>query len=569
MKMSSSEMSGKIGKPVTTRERKSINKLGRAIMVNCILFALLISVSVGALGFYIYYQSGVKNDQAIIQMILDLTAKELDGDELERCIDTGTKSESFERMQQYMNDTKNSCDLEYIYAVLPLNTKPVDNMMYVLTGVRDEEWEIYDDVISLGDMSGDENSPEVAKYYLDQMNFNDGQIRYFRNKSEFGYMYTGMKTITNSKGEAVCVLAADISMDDIYNFLRHYLFYSALGCMLLTILFLLGQLQWMKRRVTRPINELEDAANLLKMTAVRATSPEELVFEKPSTPNDDEIRSLADALEDMAVDMQYYMIRLQGETQEKERISSELGLAKQIQESALPSVFPAFPEREEIEIYAAMNPAKEVGGDFYDFFFIDQDHLAMVVADVSGKGVPAALFMMISKALLKNRTLDQQSPKEVLINVNNQLCENNTAEMFVTVWLGILELSTGKLTAANAGHEYPAIRHKGGDFDLIKDKHGLVLGAMEGIRYREYELQLEPGDTLYLYTDGVPEATNSDNEMYGTDRMLQALNQNPAASPKDLLKAVKDEMERFVGDAPQFDDITMLAVKLNFLTPQK
>ena len=243
----------------------------------------------------------------------------------------------------------------------------------------------------------------------------------------------------------------------------------------------------------------------------------------------------------------------------RQRIETELNVATQIQADMLPSIFPAFPERPEFDIYAGMVPAREVGGDFYDYFLVDNDHLALVIADVSGKGVPAALFMVIAKTLLKNAAQTGLSPKVVLEKVNNQLCENNQAEMFVTVWLGIYEISTGRLTAANAGHEYPALCRKGGRFSLLKDRHGFVLAGMEEARYREYELTLAPGDILFLYTDGVAEATDSANELYGTDRMLEALNSVPGAAPQRLLETVKDSVDRFVGDSPQFDDITMLA----------
>lgn len=243
----------------------------------------------------------------------------------------------------------------------------------------------------------------------------------------------------------------------------------------------------------------------------------------------------------------------------RQRIETELNVATQIQADMLPRIFPAFPERKEFDIYASMTPAKEVGGDFYDFFLVDHDHLAMVIADVSGKGVPAALFMVIAKTLLKNAVQMGLSPKQALEKVNDQLCENNEAEMFVTVWLGIYEISTGKLTAANAGHEYPALRRRNGAFGLIRDRHGFVLAGMEGVRYREYELTLAPGDVLFLYTDGVTEATDSTNTLYGTDRMLEALNSLPGAVPQQLLDVVKGSISHFVDSAPQFDDITMLA----------
>ena len=244
----------------------------------------------------------------------------------------------------------------------------------------------------------------------------------------------------------------------------------------------------------------------------------------------------------------------------RQRIETELNVATQIQADMLPRIFPAFPEREEFDIYASMTPAKEVGGDFYDFFLVDDDHLALVIADVSGKGVPAALFMVIAKTLLKNAAQTGLSPKSVLEKVNNQLCENNEADMFVTAWLGVYEISTGKLTAANAGHEYPALRRVEGGFELVRDRHGFVLAGMENARYREYELTLEPGDALFVYTDGVAEATDASNTLYGTGRMLAALNARPGG-PEALLAAVRDDIDRFVGDAPQFDDITMLAIQ--------
>lgn len=278
--------------------------------------------------------------------------------------------------------------------------------------------------------------------------------------------------------------------------------------------------------------------------------------------SDDETALLGDAFNRMTTNLKEYIENLSRVTAEKERIGAELNVATQIQASMLPCIFPAFPEKKEFDIYASMTPAKEVGGDFYDFFLVDENHLALVIADVSGKGVPAALFMVIAKTLLKNQAQMGKNPKEVLETVNNQLCENNEAEMFVTVWLGIYEISTHKLIAANAGHEYPCIRRKGGTFELYKDRHGFVVAGMENVKYREYELQLEEGDTLFVYTDGVAEATNGDNVLYGTDRMLAALNRAGDRSPEELLCAVKQDIDEFVGEAPQFDDITMLALKI-------
>ena len=246
---------------------------------------------------------------------------------------------------------------------------------------------------------------------------------------------------------------------------------------------------------------------------------------------------------------------------EQERIVKELSTARQIQNSVLPHIFPPFPERKEIDLFASMDPARDVGGDFYDFFFIDEDHLCLVIADVSGKGIPAALFMMFSKRIIEDFAKIEHSVSEILRKTNEVLCDSNQAEMFVTVWLGILEISTGRLNATNAGHEYPAICKKDGSFELYKDKHGFVIGGMPGVRYKEYALQMEPGDKIFVYTDGVPEATAGSGEMFGAERMTAALNTCADGRPEEILRRVRSAVDDFVGDAEQFDDLTMMCLE--------
>ena len=243
------------------------------------------------------------------------------------------------------------------------------------------------------------------------------------------------------------------------------------------------------------------------------------------------------------------------------KIEADLALASRIQADVLPNNFPAFPDRTDMDIYASMSPAKEVGGDFYDFFLIDEDHLGLVIADVSGKGVPAALFMMIARILVKNEAMSGKSPGKVLETVNEQICANNPEEMFVTVWLGVLDLNTGIVTAANAGHEHPVLKQADGLFEVFPDKHGLVVGAMEGMRYKEYTMEMMPGSKLFLYTDGLPEATNAGEELFGMDRVIAAINKLSDAEPKDILSGMEKAVNEFVKDAEQFDDLTMLCVE--------
>lgn len=275
----------------------------------------------------------------------------------------------------------------------------------------------------------------------------------------------------------------------------------------------------------------------------------------------DETTVLGRAFENMTVKMKEYIVNLTAVTAEKERIGAELNVATQIQEDMLPRIFPAFPDIDEVDLYASMNPAKEVGGDFYDFFRIDDKHIGLVIADVSGKGVPAALFMVISKTLVKNQSLiGNKKPSEILYEVNNQLCEGNEASLFCTCWIGIFNVETGHMACSSAGHEFPAIKSEDGKFELFKDPHGVPLAAMEDMPFTDYEITLKPGQTLFVYTDGVPEATSNSNELYGEERMINALNIEPDATPEQLLINVRADIDKFVGEAEQFDDITMLCM---------
>ncbi len=245
----------------------------------------------------------------------------------------------------------------------------------------------------------------------------------------------------------------------------------------------------------------------------------------------------------------------------EKRIEEELLLARTIQESALPKTFnlnnPAF------ELYATMDPARNVGGDFYDFFFVTAETLVLVIADVSGKGIPASLFMMRSKTALYGLADTGRDPAWIFEKANEELCTGNDANMFVTVWMGLVDLKTGKVRCVNAGHEYPTVSHNGGDYAVFKEKHGPPLGVMDGLVFREYEIGLSPGDCLFLYTDGVPEAVNNDEKQYGTERMLAVLNSEKDSSMQDVLLAVKSDIDSFAGEADQFDDITMLGFRYN------
>ena len=272
-----------------------------------------------------------------------------------------------------------------------------------------------------------------------------------------------------------------------------------------------------------------------------------------------ELGVLADSFSEMTGELDSYMSENLRLTAERERVTAELELAAKIQKDMLPA---SFPKHSAFELYASMTPTKEVGGDFYDFFMIDEDHLCLVIADVSGKGMPAAMFMMKSKIIIKENVLLGGTPEQILAKVNDALCENNNNNMFVTVWLGVLEISTGKLSAASAGHEYPVIRHEGGDYQIFKDKHGMALGLFDGMTYPGYELDMKKGSVLFVYTDGVDEATDSDEKMFKSERLLEAMNSSGDVPPDKLLADIKKAVDDFVGDAPRFDDMTMLCIRI-------
>ncbi len=379
------------------------------------------------------------------------------------------------------------------------------------------------------------------------------------NLPQFGLRVTGGETLYKTDKYAV-ILCLDEKLDHLVTmtklFLRRFLYLTliaiVIGCAV--------SMHMIRKRVGRPIGKMATAARKYvkdKMEGVAAPDH----FNKLDISTQDEIEELSLAMKDMENGLIEYEQNLQKITAERERIQTELDLATRIQQDMLPMVFPPFPERSEFDLYATMDPAKEVGGDFYDFFLIDDDHLGFIIADVSGKGIPAALFMMVSKTILNDLAMGGMSPSQVLQTANDSICTRNKEEMFVTVWFGILEISTGIIKCANAGHEKPMVIKADGEVVLINEKPNFVIGGMEGMKYKEYEIALNPGDKIFLYTDGVAEATDLDNNLFGIDRTIEALKENTSADSKEVLGNVRAAVDRFVGEAEQFDDLTMLCLE--------
>lgn len=470
----------------------------------------------------------------------------------------GDKTPEYQEMVELFNHLKKDGEITFLSLVVP----DEDSVCFYIDAMVEEMGDdpanqlAYGSDILYVDAANPDDPADMQKYLTiwERYAENKGIDKPLVTDNDYGYNYTGVSVILDKNGEAIAEIQYILDMSEVRAYLNSFLVNMLLISFAIVGITMLAYIFFVRKMVTKPVGEL--TAFTQEITKTNSFENQRIQIK-----TGDEIESLSVSFNFMLDELENYIANLSKVTAEKERICAELDVARHIQASMLPCIFPAFPERYEFDIYASMTPAKEVGGDFYDFFLVDDDHLAIVMADVSGKGVPAALFMMISKTLLKSAAQNGSSPKAVLETVNHQLCENNDAEMFVTVWLGILEISTGKMKCANAGHEYPAIMRKDGEFELFKDKHGFVLAGMDGVRYREYELELNAGDRLFVYTDGVPEATDAANTLYGTERMIAALNRAKNGSCRRLLEELHRDVDSFVGQADQFDDITMLCVE--------
>ena len=366
---------------------------------------------------------------------------------------------------------------------------------------------------------------------------------------------TTIVPVTNSEGDVTALLCIQRPVHELEKAIIRFMLHIVVIVLIMGALASNLAARSLSKWVFIPIKRVSDEASRF---ARENTKGEEL----GDVSRFEEIDTLSRSIDKMETDMVNYIENLTAYTAERERIGTELSFAKNIQHSSLPTTFPAFPDRTDFDIYASMTPAREVGGDFYNFRLLDDDHLAMWIGDVSDKGVPAALFMMAINIVINNRASMGGTPADIMAFVNNNIYEHNQANLFVTIWLGILEISTGRLTFVNAGHEEPAVCRKGGTFELYRTKHNVAVGVFPDIEYTDYDIHLGRGDKLFVYTDGVPEATDMFDKLYTTGRMLEALNRYRDGSPQEILEGINRSVKEFVGDRPQFDDLTMLGFEL-------
>ena len=443
-----------------------------------------------------------------------------------------------------MNQIKRDSEIDFLFCVL--TEDPYDKQFFLFSAAERNEKRgtNYEEVYPLG------VQVEVGESQQEQMRAAIHSNSHLASAGDYVDYYYYVTTVN---GYDVLV-GTTYNVSNILNTIERQTNNDLLFMMAHQIVLALACIFLFYEFVLVPLGKIQKNIHFYKETKNSAIVRDNLSKVQPRN----EMGDLSQDIVELSIEMDHYLNRIETITSEKKKMETELVLAKRIQEDMLNSEFPAFPDHKDFDIYASMDPAKEVGGDFYDFFLIDENHLCLVIADVSGKGIPAALFMMASKIILANNAMNGESPGKILENTNNAICTNNQEEMFVTVWLGILDLRTGELVAANAGHEFPAVKKPDGNYELFKDPHGFVIGGMPGMKYKEYTIQLEPGSRLFVYTDGLPEATNEHQEMFGTDRIIEVLNEDPNRSPEEQLTSMAKAVDQFVKEAEQFDDLTML-----------
>ena len=530
--------------------KKRITGLTGKLMLGIIIFGILLGSIISIIGYWEFTSVLEQQYNDSAYEIAETAARYLNPDKFEEYLSTGKVDEEYRMIEKRLDDLVDATDTTLIY-VAKVDVSDYRTLTY-----------IYDSVNSA---SGFDRYPlgytavGVAEEYVNNVR---NIITKGERATEYLYSYSeesGAHTtagiaIYDSKGEIVAILGVEKAMRRLENARNTYVKDVLLGVLAAICLFLIVYSTFLYREILLPILAVTDEA---KRFADSNTPSDKL----SSINKNDEIGVLAKAVGKMETDIVEYVENLTLVTAEKERIGAELSIATQIQADMLPGIFPAFPDKPEFDIYATMNPAKEVGGDFYDFFMVDESHLAIVMADVSGKGVPAALFMVIGKTLIKDHTQPGRDLGEVFTEVNNILCESNSEGLFITAFEGVLDLVSGEFTFVNAGHEIPFICKKDGSYEPYKIRAGFVLAGMEGIQYKCGAMQLSPGDRLFQYTDGVTEAMDQEGRLYGMERLGEILARNAELEPMELLGKIKEDIDAFVGDAPQFDDITMLCLE--------
>ncbi len=535
--------------------RKHVTGLSSWIILGTVFLLLIFGILQSLMGYaqFTDYLTNEYNESAF--RTAETAATLIDGDHIQDYLDSEGSSEEYQLMAKYLYTLCQKQNVTLIYAICP-DPGTYDEFTLVVS-VKNENSDYDPWPIGYRRKTTNEEYRSIYKNIYEN-GMERGTILRTEDLSGKEPHITSLIPIKDSENEVSAILCVQRPMEELRKARRGFLIRVLLSTVLLSILASISTFLFLRKHFVHPMKTVTKEAERF---ARENTAAEKDLLKNISSIS--EIETLAESIDRMEHDTLLFVERLTKMTAENKRISTELSIARRIQAAILPNEFPPFPERREFDIYASMTPAKEVGGDFYDFFLIDEDHLGLVIADVSGKGVPAALFMMIAKLLIKLRAYSGGDPGDMLTDVSGTLCERNPMELFVTCWFAIITISTGEGYAVNAGHENPALRHADGNYELVKYKHQVPLSSLEGIRYTSHKFSLLPGDSIFVYTDGVTEAENSNLELFGEERLLTGLNRTPEADPEQSLKNVKKEIDSFVAGAEPFDDITMLGIRYN------
>lgn len=514
------------------------------------LFCIILSAVNGIIGYRVFKSLFERQYRDITEQIAATALSYLDVERIKDYAAGAPADDEWYDADSKLDTLTRTTRLAYIYVTVP--DEEFENRVYIYDTVHPEVTN--GKKIELGKVASLKKYDEEYIRNLKNVILNGEPYIRFVYNSTGGHVTTSIP-VKDSAGSNIAIMSVVKPMSEVQDFKKSYRTVVALSSALITLLFVAFFIGLLMAKFVKPV------ALITNETSHFAEHKGRISDKLLKIRGKDELGVLARSIEKMSVDMNKYIEDLTHTTAEKERLSAELDVATQIQANMLPRIFPPYKEHPELELFATMEPAKEVGGDFYDFFMVDGDHFAVTVGDVSGKGVPAALFMVIAKTLIKNSILQGLQPAQVFERVNNELCEGNDAGLFVTCWMGILTISTGELKFVNAGHTFPILHHAN-SVDFLKSKPDLMLAGMEGMRYNEHSVTLEKGDRLFVYTDGVTEATNAHEELYGEERLISFLRKTETADIHKLLAEVRGDIDAFVDGVPQFDDITMLELLL-------
>ena len=537
-------------------------KLSNRVIVYCSILAAALCIVLGVLGYVIYYKKSMSSYEMYIESTLNIVNSMVDADDMRTCIETLTTSPAYEQTQNRINDVKTNTMVEFIYIIYPRDPENIQDIVYVCNAFTEEERiETPEDLVDIGEPVQEDAFPEFMQEVFNDTMYGSQEVSFIANNAGFGNMLTGTRPVVDSQGNTVCLICVDFSMDEIYNTMYDYILGILIGTMVTAAVALVLIIGRIKKTIVRPIEAMAAAAGDFVEQSHETSDIALWAYRQPEVRFNDEIFRLSESIGNMTDDMVNYMRNLTQVTADKERISAELNVATQIQESMIPKLYPAFPERPEFDIYGHIRSALQMGGAFFDYFFIDNSHFGFFIGDINSTGIPAALMMVITRTMIKNYSQLGYDVDKVCQETNNQLSGNNEAAgMKITAFMGIIDLETGILTYVNAGHKAPYLKRAGESFEPLPSRGCFPLGSMANVPYWKQSIRLVQGDLLFMYTAGLTDAADRKGESFSDTRLLDTLNGliGREYAIEAMSKSVEAAAAEFTGGTEQNKDIGTL-----------